>query len=87
MAKNKWIGAILSFFIPGLGQPYLGLYKRFVVQLVIGLILSCLVFVIGPIGTYIALIWNIYTAYDSLKCTDAINGNQAIPAFLGQDLQ
>lgn len=87
MAKNKWVAAVLSFFIAGLGQAYLGLYKRFVVQFVIVLILSFLVFVIGSLSTFLCLIWSIYTAYDALQCTDAINNNQAIPAFLGQDLQ
>ena len=28
MAKNKWLAALLSFFIAGLGQLYLGRYQR-----------------------------------------------------------
>ncbi len=82
---NKWLAAILSFFIPGLGVALSSLYKRFVVTLVIDIILGILIYYSGMNGilTIIGLLYSIYAAYDALICTEAANSNQAIPKLFG----
>ncbi|MCI5867554.1 MAG: hypothetical protein SOZ23_05175 [Methanosphaera sp.] len=87
MAKNKTIATVLGLIIPGIGQAYLGLYKRFIVLIIVDIILSSLISVVGDIATYILLLLMLYSAYDASKCTDAINNNQPIPKLLGIDLQ
>lgn len=93
MAKNKWIGAILSFFIPGLGQAYLGLYKRFVVFLAVTVLINILYVFIFQVGTialllmFISMAWSLYAIYDAYLCTHAVNTTLPIPPLFGQDIQ
>ena len=67
---NAILAAILSFLIPGLGQAYAGDIKKgvifFVIAIVIGLILWFL-FGTGTITYIVALIYDIYAAYDAYQ--------------------
>ena len=67
---NAILAAILSFFIPGLGQALAGDIKRgvilFVIAIVLGLILGYL-FGTGIITIIIGLIYDLYAAYDAYK--------------------
>ncbi|WP_455645657.1 hypothetical protein [Methanosphaera sp.] len=86
MAKNPIVAAILSLF-SGIGNIYLGLYKRFIVAFVIAAILSALTLISG-IFLYIGLIVDIYYAYDSYIVAKAMNENQEIPKlFTVLDIQ
>jgi len=62
------LAAILSFFIPGLGQFYAGHFLRGVGVFVISLILGAVgifgsITLILPLVAFIFWIWNIYDAY------------------------
>ena len=67
---NAILAAVLSFFIPGLGQAVAGDIKKgvifFVIAIVIGIIIT---FVLGgPMWGYIiSLIYDIYAAYDAYQ--------------------
>ena len=65
---NAILAAVLSFFIPGLGQALAGDIKRgvifFVIAIVLGLILGY-IFGTGLITYIIAIIYDIYAAYDA----------------------
>lgn len=67
---NAILAAILSFFIPGLGQAYAGDIKKgiifFVIAIVLGFILGY-IFGMGTITYIIALIYDLYAAYDAYK--------------------
>ena len=67
---NAILAAILSFLIPGLGQAYAGDIKKgvifFVIAIVLGLILWFL-FGTGTITYIVALIYDIYAAYDAYQ--------------------
>lgn len=69
MFMNAILAAILSFFIPGLGQAVYGDIKRgaifFVIAVVLGVIAS-LIFRYW-IMTIISLIYAIYAAYDAYQ--------------------
>lgn len=64
------IAAILSFFIPGLGQAINGEVKKgiilFIISIVIGLLLG---FIAGMTGiifiSYLGILYSIYAAYDA----------------------
>ena len=68
---NKYIAAILSFFIPGLGQAYAGDYKKAIVYFIVAFI------TLGIIGSFfvdsllnsfyyiINILIDIYAAYDA----------------------
>ncbi len=65
---NAILAAVLSFFIPGLGQALAGEIKKgvifFVIAIILGLILGFL-FGTGIITYIIAIIYDIYAAYDA----------------------
>lgn len=67
---NAILAAILSFLIPGLGQAYAGDIKKgvifFVIALVLGLILW-FIFGTGTITYIVALIYDLYAAYDAYQ--------------------
>lgn len=67
---NPIIAAVLSLIISGLGQAYAGDVKRgimfFVIAIVLAIILA-LLFGAGLITYIIAIIYNIYVAYDAYK--------------------
>ncbi|WP_455644844.1 hypothetical protein [Methanosphaera sp.] len=75
--KNPITAAILSFF-SGIGNLYLGLYTRFAITVILGIVL-------GYIGTFNAnvagftFVMYIYFAYDSYLVTNALNNDQDIP--------
>lgn len=64
--KNPGLAAILSFFIPGLGQIYNGQIGKGLLIITLQAInaLLCLV-VIGFITGAIVWVWSIYDAYKS----------------------
>lgn len=67
---NAILAAVLSLIISGLGQAYAGDIKRgimfFAIAIVLGIILGLLFGTSWP--TYlIALVYNIYVAYDAYK--------------------
>ena len=67
---NAILAAVLSFFIPGLGQAVAGDIKKgiifFVIAIVLGLLLN-FIFGQGTITYIIAVIYDIYAAYDAYK--------------------
>ncbi|OED29634.1 hypothetical protein [Methanosphaera sp. WGK6] len=79
---NPIVAAILSFF-SGIGNLYLGLYKRFIVTCVIAIILFS-TGVLMPLG----LLFCLYYAYDSYIVANAMNENKEIPKlFTVLDIQ
>lgn len=87
--KNQYIAAVLSFIISGLGQVYLGFYKRFLISFIIDLIISLLVLQVSfELMCIISTILSLYFAYDAYLCTNAINDNNDIPLlFTKLDIQ
>ena len=89
--KNIYLAAILSFFIPGLGVAYLGLYNSFLVSFLLFFVLSFIVSsILGfSISFYlITFIIALFFAYDAYTCTEAINNNTQIPLlFTKLDIQ
>ena len=73
--KNLIFALILSFIFSGVGNVYNGLAKRGLVELIVAVIISLVVF---PLG----LLWWAYTLYDTYACNVAINNNLPIPKFL-----
>ena len=66
MAKNALLAAILSFFIPGLGQMYAGRLIRGIIVLVITLVffgVAWRVSLFVGIIPFIFWVWNIVDAY------------------------
>ncbi len=65
---NAILAAILSFFIPGLGQALAGDIKKgvifFVIAIVLGFILGW-IFGMGIITYIVALLYDLYAAYDA----------------------
>ena len=61
------IAAILSFFIPGLGQMYAGDMKRGLIFLVVWIVLMIVAFFTAFLTSIITLIFDIYAAYDAYK--------------------
>ncbi len=64
---NAILAAVLSFFIPGLGQAYAGDIKKGVIFFVILVILTILSFLTGFLLAIVSLIFAIYAAYDAYK--------------------
>ena len=68
---NKYIAAILSFFIPGLGQAYAGDYKKGIVYFIVAFIALGLIggfFVDSVLNSFyyiINILIDIYAAYDA----------------------
>lgn len=88
------IGGFLFYFLSGIGQLYLGLYKRGTALCLLGFvpiifnfifegnhILYLIIFLFG-------LLYVIYCVFDAYICTKAINENKNIPLLFGLiDLQ
>ncbi|WP_304125361.1 zinc ribbon domain-containing protein [Methanosphaera cuniculi] len=99
--KNKYLATILSaivgffFIFDGVGQLYLGLYKRFAVECGISIVLNLISYyivffismTIGMIVYILPLIWLIYTTYDTYICADALTTGRSIPLLFGRDIQ
>lgn len=66
---NEILAAILSFFIPGLGQAYAGDIKKGIIFFVIAVVLALIVtFVLqGIVMTIIDIAFSIYAAYDAYQ--------------------
>ena len=67
---NAILAAILSFFIPGLGQAYAGDIKKGIIFFVIALVLGIIIVYVlgGATWAYIiSLIYEIYAAYDAYQ--------------------
>ena len=67
---NAILAAVLSFFIPGLGQALAGDIKKGVILFVVAIILGYLLmslFGMGTITYIVALIYDLYAAYDAYK--------------------
>ena len=69
--SNKYIAAILSFFIPGLGQAYAGDYKKGIVYFIVAFIALGIIggfFVDSVLNSFyyiINILIDIYAAYDA----------------------
>lgn len=64
---NEILAAILSFFIPGLGQAYAGDIKKGAIFFVIAVVIFIISFFTGFLLAPISLIYGIYAAYDAYK--------------------
>lgn len=64
---NSIVAAILSFFIPGLGQFYCGSLMKGILMFVLGIILAIIISMIfrGDIYYIVNLLYSIYAAYDA----------------------
>ena len=82
--KNTWLAMILSFLVYGLGLAYDGVYKRFLIYLILGSILTYLWWILGGtldpevsneavVCAYSAIIVWIFGLYDTLRTTIDIN--------------
>ncbi len=86
------LGGLLFYFLTGIGQLYLGLYKRGILICLIGFIpviigmLSITIFS-ETMGSLISLIIGVplmlYSAYDAYQCANAINEGSPIPLLFG----
>jgi len=66
--KNEGLAAVLSFFIPGLGQIYNGqIGKGIVVFFLFAIFAASIALLIGFILAPVFWIWNIYDAYSTAK--------------------
>ena len=64
---NEILAAILSFFIPGLGQAYAGDIKKGVIFFVIAIVLGIISLITAFLLYILYLIFAIYAAYDAYK--------------------
>lgn len=65
---NAILAAILSLFIPGLGQAYAGDIKKGAIFFVIAIVLGILTaYVLGVFGYIISFIYAVYVAYDAYQ--------------------
>ena len=69
--KSPFLAAILSFFIIGLGQVYLGLVKKGILLFVLAIIAGILTLVI--IGWLLWFVIWIYAIYDAITSANKIN--------------
>lgn len=67
MQSDAIVNAILSFFIPGLGQAINGYKKKGIIMFIIALILSGIIYFykLGLVGNVISIIYGLYAAYDA----------------------
>lgn len=86
------IGGLILYFLSGIGQLYLGLYKRGIVLCVLGVIVIIINMIIISSfddlgGSLITLIIGIalvaYSAYDAYQCGNAINEGKTVPLLFG----
>lgn len=60
------VAAIISFFLPGIGQIIQGETKKGAIMFVVAIILSAVLnYGLGSIGSIIYLIYALYAAYDA----------------------
>ncbi|RAP51298.1 MAG: hypothetical protein BZ138_05495 [Methanosphaera sp. rholeuAM270] len=87
------IGGLILYLLSGIGQLYLGLYKRGIVLGIIGLVITAInmviiVYIDNIFGTLLTLILGIalvlYSAYDAYSCANAINEGRSIPLLFGK---
>lgn len=64
---NEILAAILSFFIPGLGQAYAGDIKKGIIFFVIAVVIAIISFFTAFLLSFLSLIFAIYAAYDAYK--------------------
>jgi TM2 domain-containing membrane protein YozV len=69
--KSAGLAAVLSFFIPGLGQIYNGQILKGLVLIVIDLINAALMLILIGYVTHVITI--IYAVYDAYKTAERIN--------------
>ena len=64
---NKYLAAILSFFIPGLGQAYAGDIKKGIIYFVVTVIVFTIISYIFIDWFYyvVEVLYSIYVAYDA----------------------
>lgn len=73
--KSEGLAAVLSFFIPGLGQIYNGQIGKGIIIFILFAIFSAMIFIlIGLILAPLFWIWNIYDAYSTAKRINARTG-------------
>lgn len=86
------IGGLFFYFLSGIGQLYLGLYKRGIVLCILGVVVTFINMIIISNfddigGALLTLIIGIalvaYSAYDAYKCANAINEGRPIPLLFG----
>ena len=66
--KNPGLAAVLSFFIPGLGQIYNGQIGKGILVIILSIVFSAMViFLIGFILAPAIWIWAMYDAYSTAK--------------------
>ena len=69
--KSPFLAAVLSFFIIGLGQVYLGLVKKGIMLFILAIIAGILTTVI--IGWILWFVIWIYAVYDAITSANKIN--------------
>lgn len=74
--KNPVLAAVLSFFIVGLGQLYLGLNKKGIILFVAALV--SLVLTVILIGEILFLIIWIYAIYDGYNSAGKLNRGESV---------
>lgn len=69
MDSNAIVNAILSFFIPGLGQGINGYTQKAIIMVVIFVVLCIIRIIVYPglLTDAISLIYRLYAAYDAYK--------------------
>ncbi len=73
--KSEGLAAVLSFFIPGLGQIYNGQIGKGIAVIVISFVLIfSMVILVGFILYPLFWIWSIYDAYTTAKRINAGRG-------------
>ena len=61
------VAAIISLFLPGIGQVVQGETQKGIIMFVIALVLAVLTSMVSPMVSFISLIFAIYAAYDAYK--------------------
>jgi TM2 domain-containing membrane protein YozV len=67
---NAILAAIISFFIPGLGQIIAGATQKGIILLIVAIVLYALYLMI-PFAAILSLILSIYAAYDAYQIASA----------------
>lgn len=61
------VAAIISLFLPGIGQVVQGETQKGIIMFVIALVLAVLTSMVSPMVSFISLIFAIYAAYDAIR--------------------
>lgn len=98
--KNVALATLISILggfiivLVGAGNLYLGLSKRYLVEVIIGVLCTGLMrffIIMRSISAFIfatlLVIWYIYTCYDTYRCAKAINEGRPIPKLFGYTLE